>query len=111
MQSSGMFFKQHGGFISWSDAVANPEMIKTIRWPALKRQERTIEKVLRSYGKDVSLLVDVCRQSIVFETMADLVQCLDVIYHDESVTLWCSCGSRIACRCSTTERRVLVSAT
>jgi hypothetical protein len=36
-----------------------------VKWAKLKRPERAIEKLLRSYGGDMSKLCDICRQSIV----------------------------------------------
>ena len=55
-----------------------------IKWAALKSHERAIEKLQRSYNKDVSRLVDVVRQSIVFSNPDDLFACLKLIARDSS---------------------------
>ncbi len=64
-------------------------------------------QVMRSYRSDISRVLDVCRQCIVFETLADLTRCLRVIYQDKvtalrrSSLLWGSwlCGDGpLACR-------------
>jgi len=58
-----------------------------IKWAKLKRPERAIEKVLRSYGGDASRLCDICRQSIVFDSIASLQKCVEVIAADTEVTI------------------------
>ena len=57
------------------------------KWCALKSAQRAIEKVIRSYGQDASRLVDVCRQSIVFEDMRGVAACLGAIAADPDVAL------------------------
>lgn len=56
-----------------------------IRWAKLKSTGRAIEKAVRSYKGDVSLVVDICRQSIVFPDLAKLVACIKAIEADERV--------------------------
>jgi len=56
-----------------------------VRWAKIKAPERASEKVLRSYKGDVSRLLDICRQSIVFRTLADMTACLCAIIDDPEV--------------------------
>jgi len=72
-------------FVLWQDAVASPEMQRSIRWGKLKSVRRSVEKLLRSYTEDVSRLLDVCRQSIVFDTIADIAKCLEAILSDPEI--------------------------
>jgi hypothetical protein len=43
-----------------------------IKWPPIKRHQRCIEKLTRSYNSDVSKLVDISRHNIFFDSFADL---------------------------------------
>ena len=56
-----------------------------VRWVAPKRRERAIEKAVRSYGNDVSLLTDLARQSLVYETAEQLALALRAICQDPEV--------------------------
>eukprot|EP00961_Rhodomonas_salina_P035341 475505-Rhodomonas_salina.2 len=42
------------------------------KWAGVKKSQRAIEKQLRIYAGDPSRLVDICRQSLAFESVADL---------------------------------------
>jgi hypothetical protein len=57
------------------------------KWCRLKSVPRAVEKVVRSYGLDVSRLVDVCRQAIVFEELAGIAECLRAIASDPDVAI------------------------
>lgn len=70
------------GFVSFSSGKANGGGVK---WAKLKSPERASEKAMRSYGGDVSRLLDICRQQIVFHSMGDLVRCLGQIADDGGV--------------------------
>ncbi len=59
----------------------------SVAWAPLKSPQRSVEKLYRSYGGDVSRLVDLCRQMIVFEHLKDLVACLEIIINDEEVVI------------------------
>jgi hypothetical protein len=59
-----------------------------VKWVDLKAQDRVLEKLLRSYGNDVSKLFDFCRQSIYFENLKDLALCLDAIIGDKEVQIY-----------------------
>jgi hypothetical protein len=58
-----------------------------VKWSGLKRVSRAIEKSIRSYGQDVSRLLDICRQAIVFEGFRDLSACLGLIAADPDVQI------------------------
>ena len=62
----------------------------------LKGVRRAVEKAQRSYHQDVSRLVDVVRQSIVFPRLEDLCTCLEMICQDESVRI-VRIKNRLAC--------------
>uniref|UniRef100_A0A7S0QKX5 Uncharacterized protein n=1 Tax=Cryptomonas curvata TaxID=233186 RepID=A0A7S0QKX5_9CRYP len=51
----------------------------------IKSVTRAVEKLVRSYSLDVSLLSDLCRQSIVFLDLRDLVACLRAVAADQEV--------------------------
>ena len=76
-QASARYEARAGG-----DAGRDAEEAPGLQLSAVKSVQRAVEKVVRSYDQDVSLLVDVCRQCIVFETVRDLRACVDVIAAD-----------------------------
>ena len=45
---------------------------RQVMFTGLKRAERAIQKVVRCYGRNVSHLVDICRENIVFDSVSDL---------------------------------------
>jgi len=53
----------------------------------MKRHERCIEKLLRSYNNDISRLLDLTRTSIVFKSLQDLILCFRTIADDASVVI------------------------
>jgi predicted urease superfamily metal-dependent hydrolase len=69
---------QGSTFVLWEDACDDPDIRAAIKWGKLKSIPRSVEKLLRSYREDVSRLLDVCRQSIIFEDCRDLVECVQV---------------------------------
>lgn len=74
-----------GSYVKWAEMYANPESESLVQWASIKRVERSVEKLTRVYGEDVSRLVDVCRQSVVFESIGSLRHCLDAIHNDPGV--------------------------
>ncbi|EKX33293.1 hypothetical protein GUITHDRAFT_120506 [Guillardia theta CCMP2712] len=56
-----------------------------IKWASLKPINRAVEKIMRCYGGDVSLLVDMCRQTIVFDDVLSLTECLRNMTNDKDV--------------------------
>jgi len=53
----------------------------------VKSIERGMEKVDVAYGGDVSLLLDVCRGRIVFESLKDMGDCLEALMADPEVSV------------------------
>lgn len=53
----------------------------------LKGKLKAAEKVVSVYGGDVSLLKDVCRQTIVFESVDDLTRCLEALLADDEMVV------------------------
>ncbi|EKX46504.1 hypothetical protein GUITHDRAFT_152389 [Guillardia theta CCMP2712] len=56
-------------------------------WAHVKSIQRCVEKVMRCYGGDVSCLLDVCRQCIIFDSVSDLTKCLRAILQDPDVVV------------------------
>jgi hypothetical protein len=52
-----------------------------------KRRARAIEKVFRIYGGDATRLRDMVRSSLVFERVAEVTKCLEIILRDKRVTV------------------------
>jgi hypothetical protein len=67
--------------------VKGGELENCIKWGCVKTVQRAKEKVQRSYCEDVSRLVDLCRQSIIFESPGDISACLAAIATDPAVSL------------------------
>jgi hypothetical protein len=53
----------------------------------VKSIERGMEKVDFAYGGDVSRLLDVCRERIVFESLEDMGDCLEALMADPEVSV------------------------
>eukprot|EP00960_Hanusia_phi_P071472 767561-Hanusia_phi.AAC.10 len=79
----GSFQLRDGTFLTWEQVVAQSRE-EEVSWAKIKGPLRIMEKTLRSYGQDPSYLCDVCRQSIVFESLGDLVQCVQTLMQDEA---------------------------
>jgi len=56
-----------------------------IKWAAIKGVGRACEKMLRVYHGDVSRLLDICRQSIVFNDVPAMTTCVWAIAQDPDV--------------------------
>jgi len=63
------------------------ESVQKIKWGGIKSPQRACEKVMRSYRGDVSMLLDVCRQMIIFDTVDELCEGLSAVLHDRHVTI------------------------
>ena len=72
-------------FVLWEDAVRDSTLRGSIKWGKLKGIPRSIEKLLRSYDADPSKLLDVCRQTIVYDSVKDLCDGLKAIRDDPEV--------------------------
>jgi len=88
-RSNGSFQLDNGGrmpeFARWADVCATLEYKRRIKWGRLKNVSRSVEKLFRSYGEDVSRLVDVCRQSIVFDSVGNMITCVRAIAADPEI--------------------------
>jgi len=73
--------------IPWREAMADEELEQRIRWAQMKSVDRAVEKLVRSYNSDVSRLLDVVRQCIVFERLEDLCECLERILGDPELVV------------------------
>jgi hypothetical protein len=74
----------------WSELKQEIEMgtfADEIVFATVKKTPRTLEKVQRCYKGDVSLLTDVCRASIAFESTKDLADCLEVMIKDPCISV------------------------
>mmetsp|Transcript_39046 Transcript_39046/g.91171 ORF Transcript_39046/g.91171 Transcript_39046/m.91171 type:complete len:154 (+) Transcript_39046:840-1301(+) len=58
-----------------------------VQWPGVKSVRRAVEKCARRYKDDVSYLVDITRNSIIFERVQDLHVCLETICNDKDVVV------------------------
>jgi hypothetical protein len=74
-------------FVSWVGVCNQPDVVAKINWAKLKNLPRTVYKLLGAYGGDVSRLLDVCRERIIFDRVQDLLKCLEVILRDEDVRI------------------------
>ncbi|EKX46509.1 hypothetical protein GUITHDRAFT_107714 [Guillardia theta CCMP2712] len=73
--------------IGWREAKEDEELQQRIRWAPMKSVDRAVEKLVRSYNNDVSRLLDVVRQCIVFEQLEDLCECLERILGDPEIVV------------------------
>lgn len=69
-------------YVSWNEASADPQMRGRVKWVPVKTAQRSILKILHCYGFQVSRLVDIARQRIIFDSIPDLMYCLTVINMD-----------------------------
>jgi len=74
-------------FVKWSHIKQDPSLARAVKWASVKTEERAIEKLARSYDGDVSRLVDLTRQSIIFEEVSDLVKGLRIVASDPDVVV------------------------
>ncbi len=58
-----------------------------VDWCRVKSRQRALEKMMRVYGGDASRLVDLCRQSLVFEEAGGLADCLRRVAADGEVAV------------------------
>jgi len=77
-------------YVKWGDLVekfnGDTDLAgECVKWGKLKSTQRSIEKLVRSYEGRVCKLLDICRQSIVFETPHDLAACLSIISEDPEI--------------------------
>ncbi|EKX55382.1 hypothetical protein GUITHDRAFT_99165 [Guillardia theta CCMP2712] len=66
----------------WRDCKLDEALRGKARFAKLKSIDRCVEKLSRAYAGDVSRLVDIVRQSIMFEDLKELHACLEMIAED-----------------------------
>jgi len=71
--------------IQWSTIKQDLKLRNHVRWANLKPVDRAIEKLARCYTGEVSRLLDVCRQSIIFEELSELLLCMEMIAKDTDI--------------------------
>mmetsp|Transcript_6457 Transcript_6457/g.10211 ORF Transcript_6457/g.10211 Transcript_6457/m.10211 type:complete len:340 (-) Transcript_6457:761-1780(-) len=74
-------------YIKWEAIRESSALINSVKWPRLKAPDRAVEKASRCYSGDVSKLLDVCRSMLVFDSIADLKTCMNVIALDQDIAL------------------------
>jgi hypothetical protein len=74
-------------FVRWADVYDKPDIVAKIKWGKLKSVSRSVEKLLGVYTEDVSRLLDICRERIVFNTVQDLLACVESISRDSFVRI------------------------
>lgn len=91
LQSGGYLpvksYRPEGGYdlVRWQEIVSDPLAVSNVCWAKLKSQRRAVEKLFRSYKGDVSRLVDVVRQCIVFDHVGQIVECLRAFEADKDL--------------------------
>jgi len=81
--------------LRWEETRGNQWLQSKIKWASLKSYQRAIEKLVRSYDGRVERLLDVCRQSIIFETANELAHCIEQIKDDPDVAI-CAVKNRLS---------------
>ncbi len=75
-------------FVLWEEVIRGGDtMLERVAWCKLKSRHRALEKLWRAYSGDVSRLVDLCRQSIVFDSPRDLLTCLQTLVADQEIRI------------------------
>eukprot|EP00960_Hanusia_phi_P043227 755942-Hanusia_phi.AAC.5 len=74
-------------FVLLEEAYKYQDMQSSIKWADIKSETRAIEKAVRCYGGDVSRLLDICRQTLVFDDIASVCKCLDIIKNDHDTEI------------------------
>jgi len=71
----------------WAARFPTPAEFRPPTYAPTKHVQRALEKVFCSYALDASRLTDLCRTTIVFDSIADIYQCLAEIAAD-NVGIW-----------------------
>jgi hypothetical protein len=81
--------KSPGGraeFRRLEDILENAEL-GPVKWAEPKPADRALEKLVTAYDRDVSRLVDCCRQRIVFDAVDDVLECLGAVSRDSELVV------------------------
>ncbi len=81
----GMFARKDrpGSFVRWE----GEESRAMCKFADVKSVSRCIDKIDIAYGGDVSRLLDMCRQMIVFESISDMCDCLAALMADSTIEI------------------------
>jgi hypothetical protein len=74
-------------YIRWDAISEDPAREEKIKWAKTKTPERCMQKLMRAYRGEVSRLVDITRQSIIFESIEDIVRCVSIIMMDPEIVI------------------------
>lgn len=74
-------------YVKWETICNDDNCEQKIKWAKIKTAERCMQKLMRAYRGDVSRLVDITRQSIIFEKVSDIVACLFNIMKDPEIVI------------------------
>mmetsp|Transcript_41797 Transcript_41797/g.65283 ORF Transcript_41797/g.65283 Transcript_41797/m.65283 type:complete len:224 (+) Transcript_41797:1-672(+) len=74
-------------FVKWAIVKEDPRLRDSIKWPELKPVDRAVEKITRVFHGDPSRLQDICRQTILFDSLVNLVRCLQTMMRDRDVDI------------------------
>ena len=67
---------------TWTEIERDEGALAHVEWPAVKMVHRALRKVDLHYHGNVSRLVDIVRQRIIFRSLADIERCLQAIVDD-----------------------------
>jgi len=71
----------------WSELEQDTAARARLRWPEIKHVDMAIQKMAIHYHGSTSQLVDVVRQRIVFDSLADICKCLEIITNDPDLEI------------------------
>jgi len=74
-------------FLTLREARARGLKVDDLKFGKLKSPSRALEKQLRCYNGMVARLTDVAREALVFESVTDLIDCLELIKSDPDVVV------------------------
>jgi len=86
--NEGLCMRKDGGFERWGDVPLKDVGARAqLKRGTVKKAQRVLEKLNRAYGNDVSKLLDVSRDTLVFEHTWNIAECLNTIRCDPEVEI------------------------
>ena len=73
-------------YLRWSDDDEN-NFARQAHRLCLKSVDRAVEKLWRSYNCDVSVLLDLVRQCIIFESLSDMIRAVETLRQDPEIEI------------------------
>ena len=58
-----------------------------VAWAHIKQPKRVLQKLQRVYDGKVSRVLDLCRELIVFDSVAELLACVNAVMADDQVVV------------------------